>query len=418
MKRRTSSFSWCVILIGAAGGGGDLWFRREKVPDRYGRSDQDPRPRSRRLGVGQDPTQAARQHQRRHRRAASSTSPSTKAIVSAAASSSCRSIRSRCAPESKAAPLRCRRRRPRSTSCVRPWKPRASSCSRPSRTSTVSATWRQQLNTREALERAENDVKAAESSAQRAREADQRAVRAHQSGAGDARQRPLRPEQGPHRIAHRRHRDATQHSGRRNGRHRHDEQRRHRAADACRHVGHTGRGRSRRNQPAICVAIGQLAKITIDALPDRTFKGRVTEIGNSPIQQTGARARPRRRHARPPTSRWSSSSTKTFPTCDPDSPARPTSRRRRGTSVPAVPIPAVAVRELVYDARRADREAAARSEAEVRDHRTDRPGRRARTGPDPQGDRRRLRPARLASSSTCRSRSASPAIAISRFCRA
>ena len=35
------------------------------------------------------------------------------------------------------------------------------------------------------------------------------------------------------------------------------------------------------------VAIGQQAKITIDAIPDRTFKGHVTEIGNSPIQAAG-----------------------------------------------------------------------------------------------------------------------------------
>src|SRR5207248_9489384 len=34
------------------------------------------------------------------------------------------------------------------------------------------------------------------------------------------------------------------------------------------------------------VQIGQLAKITIDAIPDKTFKGHVTEIGNSPIQPT------------------------------------------------------------------------------------------------------------------------------------
>jgi HlyD family secretion protein len=34
------------------------------------------------------------------------------------------------------------------------------------------------------------------------------------------------------------------------------------------------------------VAINQEAKVTIDAVPDRTFKGRVTEIGNSPIQTT------------------------------------------------------------------------------------------------------------------------------------
>src|SRR5499426_3975283 len=32
------------------------------------------------------------------------------------------------------------------------------------------------------------------------------------------------------------------------------------------------------------VQLGQPAKITIDALPDRSFKGHVTEIGNSPIQ--------------------------------------------------------------------------------------------------------------------------------------
>src|SRR5229473_6616321 len=34
------------------------------------------------------------------------------------------------------------------------------------------------------------------------------------------------------------------------------------------------------------VTIGQKAKITIDALPDKTFNGHVTEIGNSPIQAT------------------------------------------------------------------------------------------------------------------------------------
>ena len=33
---------------------------------------------------------------------------------------------------------------------------------------------------------------------------------------------------------------------------------------------------------------GQIVKITIDAFPDKTFAGRVTEIGNSPIQASGA----------------------------------------------------------------------------------------------------------------------------------
>src|SRR4051795_9204355 len=36
------------------------------------------------------------------------------------------------------------------------------------------------------------------------------------------------------------------------------------------------------------VQLGQPAKITIDAMPDKTFKGHVAEIGNSPIQVAGA----------------------------------------------------------------------------------------------------------------------------------
>jgi HlyD family secretion protein len=34
------------------------------------------------------------------------------------------------------------------------------------------------------------------------------------------------------------------------------------------------------------VSIGQSAKVMIDAVPDRTFKGHVTEVGNSPVQTT------------------------------------------------------------------------------------------------------------------------------------
>jgi HlyD family secretion protein len=36
------------------------------------------------------------------------------------------------------------------------------------------------------------------------------------------------------------------------------------------------------------IHVGQTAKVTIDALPDREFPGRVTEVGNSPIQTTTA----------------------------------------------------------------------------------------------------------------------------------
>ena len=38
------------------------------------------------------------------------------------------------------------------------------------------------------------------------------------------------------------------------------------------------------------VQLGQTAKVTIDAMPGRTFTARVTEIGNSPIQATGQAA--------------------------------------------------------------------------------------------------------------------------------
>jgi HlyD family secretion protein len=93
------------------------------------------------------------------------------------------------------------------------------------------------------------------------------------------------------------------------------------------------------------VQIGQLAKITIDAIPDKTFKGHVSEIGNSPIQAaagaTGTQA----------------TNFKVKVVLDEDVPdVRPgftctadiTTARRK--NVVSVPIPAVAVRELIFDA--------------------------------------------------------------------
>lgn len=94
------------------------------------------------------------------------------------------------------------------------------------------------------------------------------------------------------------------------------------------------------------VAVGQRATIAIDALPDKTFTGRVTEIGNSPIQATGAAAGSRQ-----------ATNFKVVVVIEGDIPeVRPgftctadiTTATRQ--SVMAVPIPAVAVRELVYDA--------------------------------------------------------------------
>ena len=94
------------------------------------------------------------------------------------------------------------------------------------------------------------------------------------------------------------------------------------------------------------VKIGQPAKISIDALPDKTFAGHVTEVGNSPLQTT--------------TPGQTSNQATTFKVVvvldDKIAAVRPgftctaditTATRSNATSVP---IPAVAVRELVYDA--------------------------------------------------------------------
>jgi HlyD family secretion protein len=94
------------------------------------------------------------------------------------------------------------------------------------------------------------------------------------------------------------------------------------------------------------VSLGQVAKITIDAIPDRTFKGHVTEIGNSPIQATGQAA-----------TNQQATNFKVVVVLDEEVPdVRPgftctaeiTTATRK--NVVAVPIPAVAVRELIYDA--------------------------------------------------------------------
>jgi HlyD family secretion protein len=98
------------------------------------------------------------------------------------------------------------------------------------------------------------------------------------------------------------------------------------------------------------VSVGQPAKITVDALPDRVFKGHVSEIGNSPIQNTGTGG----------TSTTQTTQATNFKVVvvldEPIPDVRPgftctadiTTATRH--DVAAVPIPAVAVRELIYDA--------------------------------------------------------------------
>ena len=93
------------------------------------------------------------------------------------------------------------------------------------------------------------------------------------------------------------------------------------------------------------VQLGQKAKITIDAMPGKTFTGKVTEIGNSPIQATGA-----------PTAATQATNFKVKVTVDEEIPdVRPgftctaeiTTATRK--SVVSVPIQATTVREMVVD---------------------------------------------------------------------
>src|SRR6478609_1784977 len=92
------------------------------------------------------------------------------------------------------------------------------------------------------------------------------------------------------------------------------------------------------------VQIGQPAKITIDAIPDKSFRGHVTEIGNSPIQAAAGAAGTQ------------ATNFKVVVVLDEKVPdVRPgftctadiTTATRK--NVLSVPIPAVAVRELVYN---------------------------------------------------------------------
>jgi HlyD family secretion protein len=93
------------------------------------------------------------------------------------------------------------------------------------------------------------------------------------------------------------------------------------------------------------IEVGQPAEVTIDALPNRVFKGRVTEVGNSPIQTTGQQATQR------------ATNFMVVVTLDEEIPnVRPgftctaeiTTATRTG--VLGVPIQAMTVRELIVDA--------------------------------------------------------------------
>ena len=96
------------------------------------------------------------------------------------------------------------------------------------------------------------------------------------------------------------------------------------------------------------VQMGQPAKVTIDAIAGKTFNGRVTEIGNSPIQAAGAQTGGQR----------TATNFKVVITLDEQVPeVRPgftcTAEITTATRAAAlaVPIQALTVRELVYDSK-------------------------------------------------------------------
>jgi HlyD family secretion protein len=94
------------------------------------------------------------------------------------------------------------------------------------------------------------------------------------------------------------------------------------------------------------VTVGQEARITIDAVPDRTFRGKVTEIGNSPIQTTGADA------ASPRATNFKVVITldEAIPDIRPGFSCTAEITTSTRTAAVSVPIQAVTVRDMLYDA--------------------------------------------------------------------
>lgn len=95
------------------------------------------------------------------------------------------------------------------------------------------------------------------------------------------------------------------------------------------------------------VQLGQPARITIDAIPDKSFAGRVTEIGNSPIQATaaaGSTARTATNFKVTVTVEGQIPDVRPGFTCTAE-----ITTATRGNAL-SVPIQALTVRELLYDA--------------------------------------------------------------------
>jgi HlyD family secretion protein len=93
------------------------------------------------------------------------------------------------------------------------------------------------------------------------------------------------------------------------------------------------------------VQVGQMAKVTIDAVPNRTFKGHVTEIGNSPIQTSTQNSGQRQAT----TFKVVITIDETVPDVRPGFTCTAEITTAMRQKVTAVPIQALTVRELLYD---------------------------------------------------------------------
>jgi HlyD family secretion protein len=192
--------------------------------------------------------------------------------------------------------------------------------------------WKQQLTTRETLEKAENDVKAAESTLQerdKSAKAQDSRIMQERATLDNARYdlSKVRIESPIDGIVTRRNIQEGETA----------------MIGTMNNAGTVLLTLAETNIPN--VQLGQTAKVTIDAIPDKSFKGHVSEIGNSPIQTTSAGAGTQ------------ATNFKVVVILDEKVPeVRPgftcTADIRTATrkNVTAVPIPSVAVRELIYEA--------------------------------------------------------------------
>ena len=304
MSRKNILIAIAVVLVGAAVVAANLYFKRDKglavtteVDQERGTSKRSSRRRARFSRSGSSTSAPTR-------RAASSTSPSTKATASRRGSSCCRSTRSRCARASTAARRRCRRpqasldqmRQSVETARVAA----AAGAAEPGAPAgPLGAAADDARGAREGGERREGRRVGAAG----AREADRAAGRAASRRSAPALESArydlskVRIESPIDGIVTRRNIQEGETAV-----DRHDEQRRHGAADARRHVGDPGRSRSRRDEHPERAARPARPRSPSTRMPDKIVQGARHRDRQQPDSGGDRRDHARRRR----TSRWSS----------------------------------------------------------------------------------------------------------------